>query len=129
MEIELLEILKEDSALTALVGPRIEWGTKAQGSGYPAIVLNVVSDAEGYHMNGPNNLYQGRVQVDAYGLEYGATKAVSKAVVAVLHCYRGKGFRLITHVSTRDSREGGTNEAERPFRVGLDFTTAWKEMT
>ena len=129
MEKEFRAILAADPAVTALVGTRIEWGTKAQGSGFPALVLNVISDAEGYHMQGPNNLYEGRVQVDAYGLTYGAAKEVSKAVVAVLHCYRGGGFRLITHVSTRDGQEGGTNEAERPFRVGMDYTTAWKETT
>ena len=38
----------------------------------------------------------------------------------------GSVVRLVQHVGTRDSREGGTNEAERLFRCSLDFTTAWR---
>lgn len=38
------------------------------------------------------------------------------------------GFiRLIEHAGSRDSREGGTNEADRLFRVGLDFLTHWRQ--
>jgi hypothetical protein len=126
MEQEFRSILLASSGVTALVGTRVNFGTHPQGQPYPALVLNVISDAEDYHMNGPNGLFQGRVQVDCYGLTYGAAKAASRAVRALLHCYRGGGFLLITHVSTRDSREGGSNEVERPFRVGMDFTTAWR---
>jgi len=126
MEEELRALLKADAATAALVGSRIDWGVRPQGKPLPAVVMNVISDAEDYHMNGPNGLFQGRVQVDCYGLTYVAAKAVSRAVRTALHTYRGGKFQLILHVSTRDSREGGTNEAERPFRVGMDFTTAWR---
>lgn len=127
MEEAFRAILTTDTAVKALIpASRINWGTHPQGAAFPAIVLNVISDAEDYHMNGPNGLFQGRVQVDVYADTYGAAKAASRAVRALLHCYRGGGFRLITHVSTRDSREGGSNEADRPCRVGMDFTTAWR---
>ena len=127
MEKAFRAILTTDTAVKALVpASRINWGTHPQGASFPAIVLNVISDAEDYHMSGPNGLFRGRVQADCYGLTYGATKAVSRAVRAALHCYRAGGFLLITHVSTRDSREGGTNEADRPYRVSMDFITAWR---
>lgn len=126
MEDELRALLLASGDVTALVGGRINFGTHPQGDPFPAIVLNVISDAEDYHMKGPNGLFQGRVQIDVYGMTYGAAKAASRPVRTLLHCHRGGGFRLITHVSTRDSREGGTNEVERPFRVGMDFTTAWR---
>lgn len=126
MEEELRAILLASSGVTALVAKRVNYGTHPQGTPLPALVLNVISDAEDLHMNGPNGLFQGRVQVDAYGMTYGTVKAVSRAVRAALHCYRGGGFRLITQVSARDSREGGSNEADRPYRVSMDFITAWR---
>jgi len=77
------------------------------------------------HMNGTGP-HEGRVQVDCYGMTYSAAKNAGKAVVAALNAYRGGGFLFISHASTRDSREGGTNEAERPYRTGLDFNITWR---
>ena len=127
MEEQLRAILLASSGVTALApANRINWGAHPQGAGLPALVLNVVSDAEGLHLKGPDGLSQGRVQIDAYAVTYGGAKTLARAVRAVLHGYRGGGFRLVSHVATRDSREGGSNEAERPFRVSLDFTFAWR---
>lgn len=126
MEEDFRALLLADTAVAALVGDRIDWGERPQGAGYPALVLNVITNIEGFHMNGRNRLFEGRVQVDCYGLTYGAAKALSRAVISLLHCHRAGRFRLVTHVAMRDSREGGSNEAERPYRVGLDFSTAWK---
>lgn len=126
MEEELRALLLADAGIAGLVEDRIDWGERPQGARYPAIVLNVITNIEGYHMNGRNGLFEGRVQVDCYGLTYKAAKALSRAVTSLLHCHRAGGFRLITHVASREDREGGSNEAERPYRVGLDFLTAWK---
>ena len=126
MEEELRALLLADPAIAGLVEDRIDWGERPQGAPYPAIVMNVIGNIEGHHMNGPDGLFQGRVQLDCYGLTYGAAKALSRAVISLLHCHRAGGFRLITHVASREDRAGGSNEAERPYRVGLDFETAWK---
>ena len=127
MEEQLRAALLASSGVTALApAPRINWGTHPQGEPLPALVLNVISDAEGLTMQGPDGLSEGRVQIDAYAMTYGEAKTLSRAVRSVLHGYRGGGFRLVQHVATRDSREGGTNEAERPFRVSMDFTTHWR---
>lgn len=127
METALRAILLASSGVTALApAARINWGAHPQGAGYPALVLNVISDAEGLVMNGPNGLFEGRVQIDAYADSYPEAKDLSRAVIAVLHGLRNTNFRLVTHVASRDSRETGTNEAGRPFRVSMDFTTAWR---
>tara|TARA_R110002051_G_scaffold325869_1_gene432665 strand:+ start:16421 stop:16807 length:387 start_codon:yes stop_codon:yes gene_type:complete len=126
MEEEFRALLKADPALSAIVGDRIDFGTREQGGALPAIVLNTISDVKDHHMNGSGGLYQGRVQVDCYGMTYGAAKLASRAVVDALHFYRGGGFLLITHLMTRDTRESGSNEAERPYRTGLDFNTSWR---
>jgi hypothetical protein len=127
MEEAFLAILLGTSGVTALVpASRINWGAHPQGTGSPYIVLNVISDAQGLVMNGPDNLSRGRVQVDCYAPSYPAAKAIARAIIPALHGYRSGGFRLVQHDATRDSREGGSNEAERLFRVSLDFTTNWR---
>ena len=125
MEEELRALLLATAGVTAICGQRIEWGAPTQGTDLPAIVLNVASGFEGIHMNGAGP-FEGRVQVDCYGLTFGSAKTLSRAVVAALNFYRGGGFQIISHTSTRDSREGGSNEAERPYRTSLDFNMTWR---
>jgi hypothetical protein len=66
------------------------------------------------------------MQVDCYAASYAAAKVLSRVVLTVLNGHRGGGFRLIESVAIRDGREGGSNEADRPFRVSLDFLTHWR---
>lgn len=126
MEEDFRALLLAASPVTDICGTRINYGTHPQGQALPAIVLNVVSDAEGMVMNGPNGLSEGVVQVDCYAGTYGAAKALARATVAALHAHRDDNFRLIVHGASRDSREGGSNEADRPYRASLDFNTAWR---
>ncbi len=125
MEEELRNLIFNTEAVADIVGRRVEWIEHPQGSGYPAIVLNVVSGFEGIHMNGKGP-FEGRVQVDCYGMTYTAAKSASRSVIEALNGYRGDGFLFISNTSTRDSREGGSNEADRPFRTGLDFNITWR---
>ena len=127
MEQALRTLLASSAAITAIApAGRINWGVHPQGVPLPALVLNTIGDAEGLTMQGPDGLSEGRLQIDAYAVTYAEAKNLSRAVRTVLHGYRGGGFRLVQHVTTRDSREGGTNEAERPFRCSMDFTTHWR---
>jgi len=113
--------------VTALVGTRINWGANPQGSALPAIVMNVIDDAAGLTLAGSDGLSQGRVQIDCYADTFAAAKITARAVIAALHGYSApNGLRLIEHVATRDTREGSTNEADRPFRTSLDFMTHWR---
>lgn len=127
MEEALKALLAATAGVTAIApAARINWGARAQGLALPAVVLNVISDAEEYTLQSRDGLSRGRVQVDCYGETYAQSKQLSRAVRAVLSGYRGGNFRLVEHVATRDSREGGANEADRPFRVSLDFLTHWR---
>ncbi len=122
MEEELQLLLQ---ANLTVADQAIGWFTAPQGIGYPKVVLNVIADAEGLVMNGPNGLIEGIVQIDVYSLIRSEAKTVSRAIRAALHGYRGGQFKLIRHDRTRDTREGGSNDAERPYRVSMDFFTAW----
>lgn len=122
MEEELFTLI--DGAL-AIPSQAIGWLTAPQGIARPHVVLNVITDAEGLHMNGPNGLFEGIVQIDVYSDARAEVKTTARAIRDLLHGYRGGGFCLIRHDRTRDTREGGSNEAERPYRVSMDFTTGW----
>ena len=123
MEEAIRARLLATAAVTALCGNRVEWGASGQGSAYPRIVMWTIDDAEGHNLQGPDGHSVGRVQVDCYALTYGASKQLSRAVRAVLDGYSGGGFQGVFLAGSRDTREGGSNEAERPFRVSLDFIT------
>ena len=128
MEQELRAILTSTAAITALVpAARIAWGGIPQGSALPYVVLWLIGGEDGAHMNGPNDLFEGRVQVDCYGLTYASATAVAAEIKSTLHFYRGGGFQGVFHAGTRTSREGGTNEADRPYQASLDFTLAWRQ--
>jgi hypothetical protein len=129
MEEAFLALLAASSGVTSHVpASRINWGSHPQGTGSPYIVLTVISDNEGLTYTGPDGLSQGRVQVDCYAPDYAGAKLASRAVRILLHGYRGNGFQLIEHAGSRDSREGGTNEAERLHRTSLDFMTHfWRQ--
>ena len=127
MEEQLRALLLASSGVTSLVpAARINWGEHPQGTGTPYLHLMTVSGAEGLHLKGRDGLSEFRVQIDACAPAYPQAKQVSRAVIAALHGHRSGGLRLVSHVATRDSREGGTNEAERLFRVSLDFTISWR---
>lgn len=125
MEEEFRAILKATTALTAIVGTRIDFGERPQGQPMPDMLLNVVSGFEGIHMNGKGP-FEGRIQADCYAMTYSEAKRASRAMIDALNFYRGGGFLIITHLSTRDTRAGGENEADRAYRVGLDFNIVWR---
>ncbi|WP_322889309.1 MULTISPECIES: tail completion protein gp17 [unclassified Yoonia] len=123
MEESILAILAASAAVTDMAGDRINFGANVQGARYPRIVMFTIDDAEGHNLDGPDGHSVGRVQVDCYALSYGEAKLLSRAVRAVLDGYAGDGFQGVFHALSRDTREGGSNEAERPYRVSLDFIT------
>ena len=128
MEIEFRAILLASSGVTSLApSSRINFGATPQGQPLPAIVLNTISDNGGHTLTGTDGLSVGRVQVDCYGDTYGAAKGLSQAAIAALDAYRGGNFSGIFHAASRDGREGGSNEADRPYRVSLDFITNWRD--
>lgn len=128
METQLRALLTGSAAVTALApAARINWGAHPQGKPLPYIVLAVVSEVPQHTLGGTVNLRQNRVQVDCYADSYAAAHGLAAAVIGALDGYRGGQFQGVFHAGTRDSREGGTNEADRPYRRSLDFTTHWSE--
>ncbi|KPU83700.1 hypothetical protein JI58_07945 [Marinosulfonomonas sp. PRT-SC04] len=121
MEEQLRSLLLVDSGVSSHVSDRVNFGAHPQGQPFPAIVLNTISESEGYTLNGPNGVTHTRIQVDCYAGTYGAAKLLSRAVRSLLSGYQGGAFQGVFLVGTRGGREGGSNEAERPYRVSMDF--------
>lgn len=121
MEEAFRALLLASSGVTALVSGRVNWGTHPQGQPLPGVVLNVISDTNGHLINAPETLTLARVQVDCWAPTYASAKALGRAARAALDGHRGGKFLGVFLAGARDGREGGTNEADRPFRVSLDF--------
>ena len=126
MEEDFRALLLAATAVTDICGTRINFGAHPQGQDLPAIVLNTVSDNNGHDLQGSDGLFQGRVQADCYATTYGAAKLLSRAVRDALEGHQDSNFSGVFIAGSRDGREGGTNEADRPFRVSLDFLTNWR---
>jgi len=127
MEVELRNLLLADTDVSRLTVGRVNWGSRPQGGSLPAIVMYLVDDISSHSQSGPDNLSVARVQVNCHGANYLQALDLSKAVREALDGYRGGVFQGIFHALTRDSREGGSNEADRPFLRQMDFIVNWSK--
>ncbi|WP_353474786.1 DUF3168 domain-containing protein [Salipiger sp. H15] len=120
MEEYLRSLLLGNASVSALAGDRVNWGAHPQGAGYPAAVLTLISETGDHTLDGPSGVSVARVQVDCLGTGYGNAKRLAHAIRSVLDGYRGGPLKAVFFAGARDGREGGTNDADRPFRTSLD---------
>lgn len=125
MKIQLRAILASASGVSNISGNRIGWGSVAQGSALPYVVMWRISNPREVNLKAPSGPYQARVQIDAYGATAKEADDLAEAISAVLHGYSGGIFQGIFHDNARDGREGGSNEATRPFYVKQDFMVSY----
>ena len=121
MEEQLRALLLADNTVAGRVATRIDFGTRPQGSALPSIVMNTISDLDDYILAARSGHSEARVQIDCYAHSYGAAKLLSRDVRGLLSGYRGGIFKGVFHEGQRDSREGGSNEPDRPHRVSMDY--------
>lgn len=127
MQEDFRALLMNDPAVSVLCGARINYAEHPQGAPLPAIVLTLIDDAEGHHLKGPDGLSTGRVQVDCYADTYADAMQLARAVRAKMDGYHDARFPGVFLDGTQGRRDGGSNEAERPYRVILDFLTNWSQ--
>lgn len=120
MEEALRAVLKGRTALTTLVGTRIDWGARPQGATSPAVVLHRIGGERGQTLSGPDGLVQSRVQVDCWGQTYKAAKDVSRQVVAGLNGYRGGTIQRVFIDTERDDQF--LDPPDPLYRTRLDLT-------
>lgn len=119
MEEALIAVLRTHAGLTALTSTRIEWGARAQGATSPYVVLYRIGGERGQHLQGPDGLVSSRVQVDCWGVRYGAAKAVARQVVAALNGYRGGDIRRVFIDTERD--DAFLDPPDPLYRTRLDL--------
>lgn len=70
--------------VTALVGQRIYWVDRPQGTALPAITLQTINDARDQHLKGFEGMQQARVQIDVWAASYASARDITEAVIAAL---------------------------------------------
>ena len=73
---KLLAIL----AVYDLVGDRITWNIRPQGSSLPAVLLHLIDTTPADDADGNSGLSESRVQVDCLGATYREAKLLARAV-------------------------------------------------
>ena len=96
-------------------GTPVEFGALAPSMPFPAVVLNTIHEGADYTHSGEAGLHEYLLQVDCYALTYGGARRLHRAVLALLQP------PLAFLETAGDGREGGADEAERPFRVSADY--------
>lgn len=124
MEEDLVAHLLADTALAALVGPRINWLKRPQADALPAISLQVASAPHTYTMKGREPLVGRLVQMDVWASTYASKTAVKRALIAALTgaktgALRG-GFLENERETTEDQDGPDASGSTTYFRHSLD---------
>jgi hypothetical protein len=115
--------LKDSTIVSGLVGNRIDWGIRVQGSSLPAVVLQVVSDPRPAHLKDYMQVRSTNVQVDVYATTYAAAVEIARSVMQVLKTpatVSGKEFGATFVDNQRETTE--TLGTEIVHRQSLDLT-------
>lgn len=130
MQEDLIDLILANAGVSALIGARVWWVRRPQGEAVPLAILSMVSSIPAVALAGQTNWTESRVQVDCYAKTYSVARAVARAMSAVLDGYSGTvggtevqgSFRI----SERDLFEGGDTEADRLFRVMIEYRVVWR---
>lgn len=121
--------LKADVPLTALVSTRIDWGERAQGQLFPALLLTLIADNRDQHLKGFIGTQPAVVQFDCYGDSVADAHAVKEAVIAAaVQAHTGNGHIFQRGMVSRPAQERHervtANDGSRKtiFRVSMDLT-------
>lgn len=131
MEEALVAHLLADTALASLLGEKITWAIRPQGSALPALVLTRIDGLPDYTMAGPSGLVSSRIQADAWATSYAKAKEAARAAEAALsgidvEIDNGNSPATITILrggfkqGERDDFEKSSGGAEL-YRVSQDF--------
>ena len=118
IEQSVLAALKGSPAATS-AGDKVYALLLPDGTGYPAVTYQRISNVPVYSILGPSGLDQPRIQVDCWAETYAEAKTLAGEVRTAME---GAGFkgRLITDADDLDETVGA-------YRVTMDFYCWQKE--
>jgi len=125
MPADFRSLLLADAGVSSVVGSRISWGVRPQGSALPAIVMHLIDAPVIYHLSGEGGPKESRIQIDclAFGTLLNAMivgDAVSLALSGYSGTVGGTQFQGIFQDSARDLSETGAAE-QQVFLFSIDF--------
>ena len=112
IEQTLVAVLKNNSAVSALVGTRIRPLTLGQDEPLPAVVYQRVSTVPVTSLDGDSGVDAVRIQVSCWAETYSGARALASAVRAAVTA----GMVAVTEMDIDDR-----DEATQHYRVILDF--------
>ncbi|MDD2870236.1 DUF3168 domain-containing protein [Neomegalonema sp.] len=125
--------LLADLALAELVGARIWWHRRDQGSALPALVLHRISEAQDYTYRGAVNLRPLRIQIDVHGataLE--ATRTLRTAEAALSGAsWSAEGVEILGSFiegGGGSSSEGSAADPPEGARLRFDAIIHWRAL-
>lgn len=110
----------------------IVWGDRPAGSGYPAIVLQVISPGRRYDHDGFDGLEAPRVQADIWAEAYADTRSIGDAYILEIErsAIRG-GFRFGPGFLDGDEGMAAVTIAGRTgsiYRRSIDMLLTWEAL-
>ena len=109
--------------LIGLSGGRVFWGERPQGTAFPAIVLQVISDPWPAHLKDYQETRSTLVQVDVYALTYAQALAIARQAIAIMKVpvtISGKVFAASFVDNQRDTIE--VVETSNVHRQSVDLS-------
>lgn len=106
--------LTADAQVKAVVGSRVYWVNRPQGTPLPAIRLQTISDPRPAHLGGYDGARITRVQADCMAATYGAARQLAEKVVAA-----------VVTPATVGGIQFGHTKAEGPIDLGEDTASGF----
>ena len=120
-----MAVLAASAPVTALAGARVGWHARVQGQGLPAVTMHVVSRQDGIAHDGPTGLAAVRVQANCAAETYPEALALTRAVRAALHGFKGAvgGVQLQGVFADGERNLPSGEDAPAPFaEIAMDFS-------
>lgn len=122
MEEALRTFLQDAYEVSGIVGDRVDWGAREQGSALSAIELHIINKRRTGHMQGRDPAVRALVQIDCIAPDFAGAERLARAVIAALDTLNGLPF--IAPPAETDQRgptfEPGSDGAEDQYRASLD---------
>jgi hypothetical protein len=128
MEEALVAYLLSQTSITDLVSSRIHWVQAPQGETKPYITMQVISTGITRAHLGADALSRKRIQVDCYAMTYLSSKAIERAVIALLNNNRIVQGSIRFEAFLDNSRDLTENEAALTpiiYRQSIDLMVTY----
>lgn len=125
-ESTLVELLKANAGVAAVVTDRVWPNARPQGKPYPSITVTRISGGPEYADDGEAGLMISRVQISSWALTYSDAKELAQLISSALSPGHDVIQGTITFIyimldSEQDLHEYGANNAEYPHQIAQDY--------